>query len=275
MPSRFRFHGYAIGAAGRIHRPFSELIEVQAATALPQIGGHGSARSARFKYRDIFQFDVAHSEVTGAPCHSDCDDKPASYGTHIQATLEGLNVMGMVTADRVVANLASTYGPASDGEPSVVLVGTRFENLRIAGIPVHVDLATDVFDRYPTHRALVQAYRTDEGVRGLFDRVTLKDHAHQAPEHILRWFSHSHGGAELPATRGITSVSLVRELAAEKAGLELWGHVIHVPGFGTVRLAEIDISRVTRTVNMIQIDLDCPYKAQIMCAMIADGGEGY
>lgn len=275
MPSRFRFRGYAIGAAGRIDKPFSEIIEVQAASALPQIGGYGSARSAGFQYREILRFDLAHTEVTGAPCDCDDDDNEPSYSTRINSTVEGLNILGMVTVDRVVATLASTYTPASDGEPSVRLLGTRFENLRIAGIPVEVDLATDVLDRFDTHRSLAQAHQTDDGVRNLFDRVTLKHGAKEAPAHILRWFNTSEEGGALPASRGITGLSLVRGLAPGRAGLDCWGHVIHVPGFGTIRLAEVEISRTTRNVSMIQVDLDCPYKARLMFCEVADGGDDY
>jgi hypothetical protein len=275
LPSRFRFHGYAIGAAGRIHKPFSELIEVQAAAALPQIGGYGSARSAGFKYREILQFDLAHTEVTGAVCNCDCDGKPPSHSTRITSTVEGLNILGMVTADRVVATLSSTYTEASDGEPSVRLIGTRFENLRIAGIPVDLDLGTDVFDRYDTHRTLAEAYKTDGSVRTFVDQLTLKHRAKEAPAHILRWFNPAEDGGELPASRGITAVSLVRGLSPRQTGLECWGHVIHLSGFGTIRLAEIEISKATRNVNMIQVDLDCPYKGQIMLCSIADGGDDY
>lgn len=275
MPSRFRFHGYAIGAAGQIRKPYSEVIEVQAASALPQIGGHGSARSCHFKYREILKFDLAHTEVTGEPCDSDHDHDKTTFGTRISSTVEGLNVLGMVTADRVVATLSSTYSSASDGEPSVRLIGTRFENLRIAGIPIDVDLATDVFDRYDTHRSLGAAYKSNDKVQSLVDQLSLKDRASEAPPHILRWFSDLSGGSELPATRGITAISLVRSLEPKGSGLDCWGHVIHLPGFGTIRLAEIVISTKTRNVNMIQVDLDCPYKGQIMLCSIADGGDDY
>ncbi len=277
MPSRFRFHGYAIGAAGRIQKPFYELIEVQAATALPPIGGHGTAHSRGFQHREILRFDLAHTEVTGTPCPHDCDDDPqrAVYSTRITSTVEGVNILGMVTVDRVVATLSSTYTPASDGEPSVKLIGTRFENLRIAGIPVEVDLACDVFDRYDTHRTLVNAYRTDEKTRALIDQLASKDRSKDAPPEVQRCLPIPGDGKELPASRGITVVSLVRGLTPQSGGLECWGHVIRVPGFGTVLLAEIEISKETRNVNMIQVDLDCPYKGQLMLCSIADGGDDY
>ena len=272
MANHFHFRGFAIGAAGRIHRPFSEIIEVQAATALPQIGGYGTARAAAFKHREILQFHLAHSEVTGIPC--DCDGDEGSHNTRITCTVEGLNILDMITADRVVATLASTYTAASDGEPSVRLLGTRFENLRIAGIQIEVDLATDIFDQFHTHRSLSYEYNTNDAIRGLVDQLTLKHRAKEAPPHILRWL-HQTEGNELPSSRGITSLSLVRGLAPKGGGFDCWGHIIHVPGFGTVRLAELEISKTTRTVNMIQVDVDCPHKAQLMMCSVSDGGEDY
>lgn len=271
MSSRFRFHGYAIGIAGQLTQPYSELIEVQGSTVLPAIGGHGTAHVSGFRRRDLLQFERLSTSVTGSEC--ECKTDGWSAVTHVQAAVEGLNIMGTVTADRVVANLVSIYRKDSDGEPSVRLLGTRFENLRIAGIPVAVDLATDMLDQYDTHRALAESYRTDRQVREFVERVTLRDEAREAPSHVKRWFCHTEKSDELPATRGVTRISLVRGLEAERAGLSRWGHVIHVPGFGIVRLAEVDISRLTRVVNMIQIQFDCPFKGQMMCMSVGDGGE--
>jgi hypothetical protein len=276
LTNRYRFHGYAIGAAGRLERPFADLIEVQASVALPQIGGRASARSAAFQYRDLIRFDVAHTQVTGSTCDGDdCGYDGNVHSTHLQATIEGLNVMHMVTADRIVANLVSTSGPDAESEPAVRLIGTRFENLRIAGIPVMVDLATDLLDSYDTHSALASGYSGDGKVREFIDRTGVKAVSGNAPEHIRRWFDWHEPGAGMPARRGKTRTSLVRSTQAATGGLDVWGHVIHVKGFGTVRLAEVEISARTRLVNMLQIDLDCPYRGRMMFCEIADGGETF
>jgi len=274
MPSRFRFQGSAIGAGGRIDLPFHEIIEVQAASALPEIGGHGSARSVGFRYRDILSFDVARTEVTGSRI-DDHEGRPA-HSTLVKATVEGLNVMDMVTADRVVAHLVSTHRGEPDGEPSVKLVGSRFENLRIAGIPVRVDLAVDVFDRFDTHKALREAYRVQPEVRSLFEEATLKKRFNEAPSFIQRWFHRPpEDDSEMPETKGITSFSLVRALEPESRGLICWGHVIHVDGFGTIRLAELEISRFTRHITMLEIELGCPVKGKIMASSGSDGGSDW
>ena len=276
MATRYRFRGCAFGAAGRVGRPFSEVIEVQAATTLPQIGGHGSARSVDFRHRDLLRFACAYSEVTGTQHGTDGDAARITYSTRISSVIEDLNIHDMIRADRVVANLVSTYGPDCDGEPSVRLIGTHFENLKIAGIPIEVDLAFDFFDRHHRHSALAAAYRNDEAARGLIDRLSLSHRANEAPAHILKWFNPSPvGNRDLPHSRGITTTSLVRDLRPARAGLDCWGHVIHIQGFGTIRLAELEVSKVTRKLTMIEVTMGSPCDADITCCDVVDGGDGY
>src|SRR5580704_12595377 len=112
MPGRFRFKGNAIGVGGHISAPFNETIEIQAASALPDIGGYGSATSVDFRHRGILSFRRANSEVFGSKCAGE-DGEPdeAGFSTRIRATVEGLNILDMVTADRVVASVAATYKP--------------------------------------------------------------------------------------------------------------------------------------------------------------------
>src|SRR6266571_2362466 len=63
--NRFLFHGHAIAAAGKITSPFQDIIPAQAASALPIDGGYGSARVENFRYKEIFSFASAYSEVAG------------------------------------------------------------------------------------------------------------------------------------------------------------------------------------------------------------------
>ena len=241
MPTQFSFKGLALAAAGQITYPFVDTIEVQASSALPEIGGYGSANAIDFRYRDLIRFDLAHTHVIGSSINC-CDDEP-SHTTLLQASIEGLDVMGMITADRIVSRLMTSYKEGAT-EPSVKLIGTRFENLKIAGIPVEVDLAVDLLDRYHKFGELSQAYeKGDKDLRNLFATAT-----------------------------GVSRASMVRGLKPTSPGLDCRGHAVHVPGLGAVRLAEIRITPLTRIVTMIQIDFDCPFKGRLMFCMSEDGG---
>ena len=274
MPSRYRFSGHAIGAGGRIQNPFQEIIEIQAAAALPEIGGYGTARSSDFRYREILQFDVAHSEVAGSKSNG---DGGMVFNTLIKSTIEGLNIMGMLTADRVVANLVSTHDGGPDSQPSIKLAGTRFENLKIAGVPVNVDLCLDVFDRLHTRQQVADAYRTEKEFRSLFDRITLKHRLHEVPERVQRWFHRpAVDDAEMPHTKGITCVSLLRTLEPERPPeYKCFGHVVHVEGFGTIQLAELQLSKQTRRLTMIHVNLGSPVEGDVMAVAADDGGSPY
>jgi hypothetical protein len=130
MDKRFLFHGLASGVSGHITLPSEHLIEVQAPSALPPNGGHSASRVECFRYEHILSFSAAHSVTTG-------NESGQHYNTLATAIIEGLNILNVVTADRVVARLASNYSK-DKGEHSATLAGSRFENLRIAGCPVEV-----------------------------------------------------------------------------------------------------------------------------------------
>jgi hypothetical protein len=256
LASRFRFRGSAIGVAGQICKPFSDIVEAQAASALTQTGGFGSAQSAAFKYRDILHFDLAHTEVSGAQCDNPDDHDAPLSSARITSTVEGLNIMGVITADRVVATLSSTFSSKPDYEPSVRLLGTRFENLKVAGILVQADLAVDVLDRFDTHRALAHAWKSDNDVQLLFGQTTVSP-------------------SDWPGNTSVSSVRSLPGLPEKCPGLVRHPRVIHVVGFGTVRLAEVTVSRGSRNVAMIHVELDCPYKGRVMCCEITGPADEY
>jgi hypothetical protein len=179
----------------------------------------------------------------------------------------------MVTADRVVARLVTDYQDNPEAEPSIKLIGTRFENLRIAGIPVKVRLAVDVVDRYHKYKDLREAYATQSSVRDLFGNADLHSRLNDAPSKVTRWFSSRAAQSEMPTTGGVSRISLVHSLELDGPGLDCWGHVIYVRGFGTIRLAEVRISPLTRAVTMLQIDLGCPVTGSVMLCAVEDGGD--
>jgi hypothetical protein len=255
LPTRFSFKGFAIGASGHFTFPFNDRIEVQAASALPEIGGFGSSKVVDFNFHDIIRFDVAQTLVVGSS--NGCGDDPNVHTTLLQSSIEGVDVMGMFSADRIVARLLTMYRDG-DTEPSVQLIGTRFENLKIAGISVEVDLATDFLDKADKYSTLNNLYREgNEEIGKLFGTPAVRE----------RWFRHPARPEALPR-RG----SLVRAITPHGRGLNIEGHVAIVPGTGIVRLGEIRINPLTRIVNMVEIKFDCPWKCDMMMCAVEDGG---
>jgi hypothetical protein len=133
--NRFLYNASALALGGRMTRPFAEVIEAQAATMLPVTGGYGSARVDKFCYRDLISFESAYSTVVG----NEGDD--GTVNTLATVTIEGLNLMGVITADLVVGRLVSAYtgGDELPAHPG----GSHFVNLRVGGVEVRANPRQD------------------------------------------------------------------------------------------------------------------------------------
>src|SRR5690348_12281810 len=137
MKTKFLYHAEAVAASGTITLPVHESIEIQASIALPPHGGHGTSRSENFRHRNLVSFHHAESHVVGS--RSELDQ---AHGSLSSVVIEGLNVMNVVTCDRLVMRLTTKH-PDQGGEPTFMLHGSHFDNLRIAGHKIDVRLATD------------------------------------------------------------------------------------------------------------------------------------
>jgi hypothetical protein len=234
MKTRFLYHAEAVGATGYITLPFNETMALQAATALPINGGHGISRVERFHHRNIFSFESAESQVVGS-----FSEKDQAHGTLSTVVVEGLNILNVVTCDKLVARLTTKHHERS--EPEFILLGSRFENLRIAGHEFKPDLATDLFSQHSTWRSLNEAHAKDEKFRAELAKLTL--------------FPGEDGA--FPQSRGTLGCTLARNLDNLPPGLTRKDHGIYVPHFGTVYLGELFITQTSRRLLMLHVDLGC------------------
>lgn len=228
--STYNYNACAHAFSGRFTRPFHEVIDVQAATALPIIGGYGSSRVDNFRYRELISFKNGYTHVSGG--HQEDDD---SNNTLVTSTLEGLNLLDVVTADRVVSRLYSKHLPGNK-ESEITMVGSKFENLRIAGHPVKVEFDFELFESIPTYK-----HATDEFAKKSKFRKIAGDPFQS--------------GASLsePGPNGAFLCSVVKELDTDCPGVKPQGHWFHIKGFGTIFLGEVLIKHGERTLTMIRV----------------------
>jgi len=123
--------------AGRITSPFDELIESQAPSVLGPHGGYSSGRIDNFRYREILTFRSARTQVSGA-----WSEQTQSWDTLAVSVVEGLNILDTVTAERVVARVASRQ-IGRDERPLVTLEGSRIDGLRIGNRTLDFTLDLD------------------------------------------------------------------------------------------------------------------------------------
>jgi len=230
--STFHYHACAHAFSGRFTRPFDHLIDVQAASSLPVIGGHGNARIENFQFREFVSFKKGYTHVSGG---HQADDH--SNNTLVTATVEGLNILDILTADRVVVRLYSRH-PAGEPEGSVSMVGSKFENLKIAGYELDVELDCELFENIRTFKDAQKAFEKDAAFR----KIALDPF---------------HSGRELQSQgpNGAFVCSLVKEMNTSCPGVKRTGHSFYVHGFGKIFLGEVMIVHGERTLTMVRLEL--------------------
>ena len=150
-----KYHAEAYTLDGELHLPFQQKTCSHTSSKLNEHGGYVTQHAERFHLGGVITFRSSYTHVGG-----NLDSKPDhGWNTITTAAIEGLNVMEVVTADRVVAQI-STDHPLEGYVPRVTFLGTRFENLRIAGHPVKLDFDPGIVGSKPSSDA---SYPTDSG----------------------------------------------------------------------------------------------------------------
>jgi hypothetical protein len=275
------YHAEATALSGHLRLPLEREIRQPALVKLPERGGYLTERAGEFRLGSVITYKSAYTHAAG-----NREIKPGhGWSTLTSAVVEGLNVLDVVTADRVVAQVSIEH-PLEGYVPSVTFLGTRFENLRIAGHEVKLDLDLDLCGGKPDHDApytkspgflsrvaeqhgrLREIYgRTQNPLAELLERYNL------VPES----FENSSGAEE------IVECSLVNQAEGSYPGHSI-GHVIHVPHFGTIYLAVLklrhcDFKPDTRIpektiveLTMIDMQLGCVGTGGVQTGGIIAGG---
>jgi len=248
----FHYHASAHALSGQFTRPVQHLIEVQAATTLPTIGGHGNARVDDFRFNDFVSFKAGYTHVSGSELRE--GDK-VFHTTLVTATLEGLNFLDVVTADRLVARISS-YHVFEEKESHFSFVGTKFENLRIAGYPVEVELNERLFAHLGTFDKVRKELETDQEFR------KMAEDPFQTGQR-----------QKLDDVNGEILCSLIKKMKTGAPGVTVEGHAFSVHHFGRVYLAETLTSRCKRTLTMLRFELGSPVSGSSAAGEVVGNGE--
>jgi hypothetical protein len=243
----YNAHGHAL--SGHIGRPVEHLIEVQAATSLPTIGGHGTSHVENFRYQEFVSFKSGSSHVSGSQ-----DKEENSYTTLVTATVEGLNILDVVTADRVVARISCHHVVPAD-EAQITVLGSKFENLRIAGCPAEVVLDHELFLRLDTFQSVRKELETNAEFRKMAEDPFQTGKTQKSPN-----------------AHGSVLCSLVKSMTTTCPGIKRRGHVFEVPQFGKVYVAELIAEHSRRTLTMLRVELGCPTTGTVAAAQVQGNG---
>lgn len=230
---RIPFHFHALGHAlsGEFRHPLWALIPAQASASLSTIGGIAVAHAENFHFQDFVCFKAAHTHIAGKRRRDE------TFVTHASVVVKGLDILGVVTAERIVSRLTSIHNP-KDPEGHIIAEDTRFEGLKIAGEDVKVILRHDLLIKCKTFDDLAKSGKM----------------------------------AALDKNRQVAICSLVEKIETKLKGVDVKRHLIEVKDFGKIFLAEIFAYPGTRTLTMLRLELGSPHVADL--AVAETGGNG-
>jgi hypothetical protein len=245
----YYYHADASPFGGHITHPIEKLITAQAPTSLAQAGGHAASQVGPFKLDDIATGQSAYSEIFGS-----VNKTNGAWTTLVTSVVEGLNVMEVVTADRVVSRLSVEH-PLVGDNPRVSFMGSQFENLRIAGAEVepvlNLGLLATPGNQFPSVPFVEDKAFLDKAIDQSKTMLGTKG----APD----WLASRYGwvnSEEARKKKGYVQCSLVEQVERVKHATS-FGHVVNVPGFGNVFLGELIVAQGVFRLTLIRIEMGC------------------
>jgi hypothetical protein len=250
------YHAEAHVLSGNLKHPVEQPIEHKARVVLEKTrrDGHVSQFVAEDTLEGLISFKAGHTRASGTKIEKKdlWGNDRSGWVTLSTSVLEGLNVFEVITVDRVVAQV-STEHPITDGHvPRVTFLGTRFENFRIGGYPVEVELDLGICggkpdgDRpYLEDRGFLdrvqRQFNDIAGAKGLPDDLEKKYDAKIAYIDDLKKRSNGRAKGERNGYPKL-QCSLVKSIGPIPIpGVKTFGNIIFIPDFGTVALAEVEV----------------------------------
>jgi hypothetical protein len=232
----FYFHAVGHAFSAKFCRPIEHSIEAQAATSLPTIGGHANSHVENFRAHHFVSFRQAHTHVSGS-----WQDEETVV-TEATTSVEGLNILNFITADRIVARLTSEYRRGKK-EAHIIALGSQFENLRIAGYEIKVTFRHDLFLKCPAFEDMRKLLASDKK-----------------------------SGKVTATEDGVALCSLVDKIETDLPGLEKNGHILRIPHFGEVSVGQVFATPGTRILTMLRLHLGSPGAGlATVCEVLSEG----
>lgn len=251
---RYLFQADATGVGVQFPYPFNDVLPIQAASALPSVGGFGSSRVEGFRHGHILSFGSTYTEVRGA------EAEDGVFETVALSVVEDFNLLDVVKCDRVVGKLTGRH--PLESENFIVPAGSVFEGLRIGDRFIErLEVAPDYFcdPEHATWTGLERALENEKD-RRILASITLPDE----------------DGDPVPLPPGGPKTDLLGFCIAlgEPTPDAVLGTplIFNVPDFGTVHLGEFFCEPSSRRLIMLRVELEGAVRGQVVVGdPIVDG----
>lgn len=243
------YHADTTALGGHIQTPIEQMIPVIAPLSLPPVGGYAVARAERYRLEGIVSFESAYTQVAGSVSR-----KNGAWTTLASSVVEGLNILDVIAADRVVSQIATEH-PREGYDPKVTFIGTQFQNVKIGGYAVEPVLNLNLCqqalgeDGYPKS-SLFEDKQFLATVEKQYRDLTA---AKNVPAWVRERYTWDNAQRE---RRGNVVCSLVSQVNGEFPG-SAYGNILEIPEIGRVFLAELLVDHNSFRVIAMRCELGC------------------
>jgi hypothetical protein len=269
------YHAEAHVLSGHLKRPIEQKIELQAPVTLnDRRGGHLTRSVNDFSLEGLISFTKGETRVSGAR-----SVKTNGWVTLCTSILEGLNVLEIISADRIVSQVSTEHAYENGHVPSVTFLGSQFKNFKVGGFPVTLNLNVGFLGDVPEGgRSYLQDPNFLEKVRQQTARIAgsrglpkaLQEQYDERLTYVQQLISicdEGDNGARKPITCSL--VESIGEIPIP--GVKSFGNVLVIPEFGSVALGEVEVGE-----NMYQgNERPCVYfdlkSVKMKMGCVADG----
>jgi hypothetical protein len=278
----FHYHADANALGGVLTHPYKTVISTAANVSLSNAGGFNSSPTVPFHLDHVLRCKAAYTHTAGG-------EEDGHWTALTTAVIEDVNLLEVVTADKVVAQIATKH-PKVGHVPSVSFVGSQFVNLRINGESVDPVLDLHPFPAPPPPKKSAASGKSSAAnrlaeirefspyhhseVRKLAKKQSSKlvGPSHD-PDVLKRRYGWLASDEEIES-RGHLLCSLVTEYRTRDPK-NTYGHVVHVPGFGNIFLAEVIFDGKAYHLTMIRAEMGCASSGTVSMAAARTNGTGY
>ena len=223
------FHADATAIGGHIERPFVMDIPVQSANSLSPAGGSNDESTVNFAFENIISAASTRTRVEGHYVGG----HPT---TRMTAVVEGLNVLGRVRVDELVAYV-STEHPGEEPDIPIVDFGrTRIRDFRVDDSVLEVQLDLDLLNNGDRNRFPGTAPVFEKKLWKKFGQSFDRDHA-------------------------FLQCSLVKKITVARGrfpGKFVAPNIFEIPNLGRVHVAELLLTGDSYELIMLRFELGCP-----------------
>lgn len=292
------YHAEAHALSGYLHHPVYQRINEKAPVSLRDYrDDHKLEREQRFTLEGVVSYESASSRVSG-----NRNLKNRGWITLSTSVVEGLNVLEVITADRMVSQVSTEHAYTDGHVPSVTFLGTQFVNLRLSGFPLQLKFNFGICASRPEGKtpyvkhagflrnvknqvAMVATGGLPADVRKTYsDRLKVIDGLLEAAEKSAGRGQHGDGRGDDEVA---VTCSLITKIDIDHIpipGLETAGNVLYIPEFGSVALGEVEVSSTRQakgeydnsfTLKMLEMKLGCVGNGNLTAGSAKANGQSF